>query len=345
MISSTRPTAFSPPTAPIRRSRLPRFATTARLALAAMLGLLLAAPGVTPAASLEKPSGAQKQAAEEFLDAVASGNPQAVAFAIHPTDLEALRTRILTQLREEAGRGDGTIRVRLFGPGRPLAEIERLTPIDFYANLGRKLYLFGREYKDASWVAALPDKDGVVQVVLKGKGDKDHAKVEVVNVVSLRPYGKDWKATLPTEIEAQIDDLMHARRSIYASLPPPAAAATMIKPGTASAETGLPPQIGELLDNAAKALAVPTCEDYYQKYMSPNFRRGTSKKALEALINSCKNSIGTREMLVATMRIVKDLVPRFEYEGRRAVYDVSGQGLPFDTFVLEQVDKKWYIAE
>jgi hypothetical protein len=344
MTSSTRPTASSPPPAPTRRSHHPRFSAAARLALAAVFALLLT-PGFAPAASLEKPSGAQKHAAEEFLDAVASGNPQAVAFAIHPADLEALRTKILTQLREEAGRGDGTIRARLFGPGRPLADIERLTPIDFYANLGRKLYLFGREYKDADWVAAIPDKNGVVQVVLKGKGDKEHAKAEVVNVVSIRPYGKDWKATLPSEIEAQIDDLMHARRSIYAGLPPPAAAQTAIKPGTASAETGLPPQIGELLTNAEKALSVPTCEDYYQKYMSPNFRKVTSKKALEALINSCKNSIGTREMLVATVRIVKDLVPRFEYEGRRAVYDVSGQGLPFDTFVLEQVDKKWYIAE
>jgi hypothetical protein len=315
-----------------------------RMLLLAVLALLLA-PCLALAAGAEKPSGAQKRAAEEFLDAVASGSPQAVAYAIHPADLEALRTRILTQLREEAGRGDGTIRQRLFGPGRSLAELERLTPPDFYAAIGRKLYLFGREYKDASYIAALPDKDGVVQIVLKGKGDKEHAKVDVVNVVSVRPYGKDWKATLPSEIEAQIDDLMHARRSIYASLPPPVAGPAAIRPGTASAETGLPPQIGELLDNASKALAVPICEDYYQKYMSPNFRKMTSKKALEALIQNCKNSIGTREMLVAAVRIVKELVPTFEYEGRRAVYDVSGQGLPFDRFVLEQVDKKWYIAE
>jgi hypothetical protein len=320
--------------------------TVARMACAALLGLMLM-PVTLCAADLEKPNGAQKRAVEEYLDAVASGSPQAVAYAIHPSDLEALRTKILTQLREEAGRGDSTIRSRLFGPGRSLAEIEHLTAIDFYATLGRKLYLFGREYKDADWLAALPDKNGVVQVVMKGKGDKDHGKVEVVNVVSIRPYGKDWKATLPTEIEAQIDDLTNARRSIYAGLPPPppAPAQTMLKPGSAATETGLPPQIGELLDGAYKALAVPNCEDYYNKYMSPNFRKVTSKKALEALINSCKNSIGTREMLAATMRILKDLVPRFEYEGRRAVYDVSGQGLPFDTFVLEQVDKKWYIAE
>jgi predicted aminopeptidase len=134
---------------------------------------------------------------------------------------------------------------------------------------------------------------------------------------------------------------MHARRSIYASLPPPSAAG----PRPASGEAGLPPQIGELLNTASTALAATNCEDYYQKLMSPNFRKVTSKKAMEALIQNCKNSIGTREMLAAAVRIVKDMVPSFEYEGRRAVYDVSGQGLPFDRFVLEQVDKKWYIAE
>ncbi len=318
-----------------------RLSRILRPLLLATLGVLLA-PGL--ALAVDKPTGSQKRAVEEFLDAVASGSPSAVAYAIHPTDLENLRTRILTQLREEAGRGASTIRVRLFGPGRSLEDLEHLTPYDFYAALGQKLYLFGREYKNATWVAAIPDKNGIVQIVLKGKGDKDHTRVEVVNVVSIRPYGKDWKATLPSEIEAQIDDLIHARRNIYASLPPPSPIRKLIRPGT-SAESGLPPQIAALLDEAGKALAVPSCEDYYQKYMSPNFRKVTSKKALESLIETCRNSLGTREMLLATVRIVKDLVPRFEYEGRRAVYDVSGQGLPFERFVLEQVDRKWYIAE
>ena len=99
----------------------PQRISQARLGLLAALCLMLA-PVVLAA---DKPSGAQKRAAEEFLDAVASGDPHAVAFAIHPAELEALRMRILTQLREEAGRGDGTIRARLFGPGRPLVEIGR----------------------------------------------------------------------------------------------------------------------------------------------------------------------------------------------------------------------------
>jgi hypothetical protein len=317
--------------------------TLIRMSLSLVFCLLLV-PSL--AAAADKPNGAQKRAASEYLDAVASGSPQAVAYAIHPAELEALRTRVLTQLKEEAAKNDSTIRVRLFGRGRPLAELERMTAIDFYVALGPKLYLFGREYKDADWIAAIPDDNEVVQVVLRGEQEKERGQTsaDVVNVVSIRPYGKDWKAILPTEIQAQIEDLMYARRNIYARLPA-AAPAGPAKPGSASGETGIPPAITTLLEDAGKALAVPSCEDYYNKYMSPNFRKVTSKKALQALISSCKTSLGTREMLVATVRIVKDLVPRFEFEGQKAVYDVSGQGLPFDRFVIEQVDRKWYIAE
>ena len=298
------------------------------------------------AGAADKPNGAQRDAVKEYLNAVASGSPQAVAFAIHPTDLEALRNKVLTQLREEAAKGESTVRVRLFGRAKPLAEIERLTPIDFYATIGGKLYLFGRDYKDADWIAAVPDKGDTVQVVLRGEQERERGQKhpDVVNVVTIRPYGKDWKATLPTEVDAQIDDLIYARRNIYARLPPPAAT-QLAKPGSAPGETGVPTAITGLLNDAGKALSVPSCDDYYNKYMSPNFRKVTSKKALEALINSCKVSLGTRELLVATIRIVKDLVPTFELDGSKAVYDVSGQGLPFDRFVIEQVDRKWYIAE
>ena len=94
-----------------------------------------------------------------------------------------------------------------------------------------------------------------------------------MNVVTIRPYGKDWKATLPTEIDAQIDDLMYARRNIYARLPPPAVAADHARqPG--SGETGIPPQIGELLDDAGKALAVPSVRGLLQEIHEPEFPQG-----------------------------------------------------------------------
>jgi len=282
----------------------------------------------------------QKNAALEFLQALASGDPEAVAFAIHPDDLRALRLRILTLLHNEAQRGDSTVRNRLFGPARPLDEIEHLTDTGFYATLADRLYLPGREYDGGEGIASIADKDGKVEVLIRGRQPRDRGKVQVVNVVTLKPFGKDWKAALPTEIEAQIEDLIAGRHGTSAAARTPAA----LRGGgrsTAPAQPG----IIELLATSEKLLSEGKCDVYYGKQMSPEFRRVTGKKALAALVAACQNSLGTREMLLATLHIVQGLEPRYEYEGQRATYDLTGQGLPFDHFVLEQVDKHWYVAE
>jgi len=282
----------------------------------------------------------QKNAALEFLQAVASGDPEAVAFAMHPDDLRALRLRILTLLHEEAKRGDSTVRNRLFGPARPLDEIEHLTDTGFYATLADRLYLPGREYDGGEGIASIADKDGKVEVLIRGRQPRDRGKVQVVNVVTLKPFGKDWKAALPAEIEAQIEDLIAGRHGTSAAARTPAA----LRGGgrsTAPAQPG----IIELLATSEKLLSEGKCDLYYGKQMSPEFRRVTGKKALAALVAACQNSLGTREMLLATLHIVQGLEPRYEYEGQRATYDLTGQGLPFDHFVLEQVDKHWYVAE
>jgi hypothetical protein len=303
-----------------------------------LLGASLLLPA-TGAPVAEKVTNGQRTAVLEFLSAVASGDPQAVAFTIHPDDLQALRLRILTLLREEAKRGDGTIRSRLFGQGMPLEEIERLTNTGFYATLAYKLYLSGREYTEVDGLAAIADQGDQVHVVVRGRQPRDHGKVRVVNVVTLRPYGKDWKATLPSEIEAQIDDLIEGRHiALIARLPG-------AQPGALGRAAAALPAIVELLKAAQESLDAGRCDEYYGKQMSPNFRRVTGKKALEALVASCQNSMGTRQLLLSTLRIVRDLDPRYENESQRAVYDLSGQGLPFQTFSLEQVDKHWYVAE
>ncbi|MFL6604363.1 MAG: hypothetical protein ACJ8R9_23930 [Steroidobacteraceae bacterium] len=309
--------------------------------------LLLAAFFLTPATAApmaEKVTSGQRMAVLEFLSAVASGDPQAVAFTLHPDDLQALRLRILTLLRDEAKRGDSTIRARLFGPGMPLEEIERLTNIGFYATLSYKFYLTGREYTEVEGLAAIADKGDQVHIVVRGRQPREHGKVRVVNVVTVRPYGKDWKATLPSEIEAQIDDLIEGRH-IAVAVRAPAVQPGSPRGGSGGATAAAVPAIVELLKNAQESLEAGRCDEYYGKQMSPNFRRVTGKKALESLVASCQNSMGTRQLLLSTLHIVRGLEPRYENESQRAVYDLSGQGLPFQTFSLEQVDKRWYVAE
>jgi len=311
-----------------------------RALLFAALWLLVAA---AHAATAERVSSSQKAAALEFLAAVASGDGEAVAFSIHPDDLQALRLRILNLLREEAKRGDGTTRGRLFGQAKPLEDIERLTNTGFYAALTERLYLVSREYSDADGIAAIPDKDGKVLVIVRARQPRERGKVQVVSLVTLKPYGKDWKAALPNEIEAQIDDLIEGRHGV--TVPSRGSAAGAVRAGRAGGTAAPQPGILELLTTSEKLLSEAKCDEYYGKQMSPNFRRVTGKKALEALIAACQNSLGTREVLLSTLHIVRGLEPRYEYEGQRAVYDLSGQGLPFDRFVLEQIDKRWYVAE
>jgi hypothetical protein len=296
----------------------------------AFLLLLTALAWVPVSGAPASVSSTQRTAALAFLQAVANGDPQAVAQTLHPDDLRALRLRVLGLLSDEAQRGDGTVRSRLFGQGMPLDEIERLTDAGFYATLAHKLRLTGREYATLEGVVAIPDKGDRVQVVVRGRQPRDHGKVQVVNVVTLRPYGKDWKAAVPDEIEPQIEDLIAGRLPSSGS-----------DVGTASAT----PAILELLTAAEKSLNEGHCDTYYESQMSPNFRKVTGKKALQALINGCQNSMGTQQLLLSTLHIVRGLEPHYEAAGQRAVYDLAGQGLPYQTFTLEQVDRRWYIAE
>jgi hypothetical protein len=318
----------------------------------AAVGLLWGPPG-TPAAAVvpatSQVSSGQKTAALEFLAAVASGDPQAVASTLHPDDLQALRLRTLNLLHDEAKRGDSTIRSRLFGPGMPLEEIDRLTDTGFYGALARKLYVAGREYSEVEGLAAIPDKGQRVDVVVRGRQPRDHGKVQIVTVVALKSYGKDWKAALPGEIEAQIDDLIEGRhpalRPVTGAQPVGGAAAVTGQADASGATAAVLPAIAALLGDAEQSLQAGRCADYYSKQMSPNFRRVTGKKALEALVASCQNSMGTRQLLLSTLHIVRGLEPRYANDSQRAVYDLSGQGLPYQTFTLEQVDKHWYVAE
>jgi hypothetical protein len=302
----------------------------AALSLALSLATPTYADGVT---------GAQARGAEQFLAALGSGGAQAVALAYHPAELDGLRNKLLARLRADQAKGDATVRAHLFGPAAQLADLERMTGPSLYAELAKRLDYRSREFKDVKWLASVPDGTSV-HVIGRGKPLPDRGDVEVLATVTLLPYGKEWRAAIPSEIRAQIDDLIAGRG------PRAAAAARAAAPAPASgAPILVDPQIGELLAAAEKSLLAGGCVEYYEQHMSPSFRRVTSKSALKALIAACERSVSTRETLIAAVRIVRTLTPRLEFDGARATYDVRGQGLPFERYVLERIDKRWYIAE
>ncbi|MCB1624422.1 MAG: hypothetical protein KDI32_07535 [Pseudomonadales bacterium] len=291
--------------------------------------------GVGPAVA--SVAGAQAQAAEQLLAALAVGNAQEVALAFHPDELEQLRTTLLGKLRAEDARGEKTLRSRLFGSGRSLAELEKLTAVRFYAALAPRLTLHARPFKSVKWLQAVPDGKQV-HLIGRGKPPAELGDVEVAVLVTLSPYGKGWKASIPSEIQAQVADLIADRAAIESSDAPAA-----VPTPRASAPPN--PAVIELLDAAEQALIAGRCTEFYTVYMSPDFRRNTSISAQRSLVNACERSDSTRETIISSLRIVRGLEPRLDADGRRAIYDVSNQGLPFTRFVLEQIDQRWYIAE
>jgi len=317
--------------------------------------------GVSSSAGLvaaEGVSGSQERAASELIAAMASGDAQAVAFAIHPSELDRLRITIVQRLREEAARGESAIRTRLFGDAMPIGEIERLTSVNLFRNLSRRLTLRARGYENLDGIAAVRDGK-FTHIVLKGRQPRDRGRIEVVELVTVLPYGKEWKAAIPLELEAQIDDLIAGR--VRAPVSSASAGGIGGSGGTSNTSSGNAgaaalatasatpgrntPEIFALLDQAEKMLVEGRCDRYYRDHLSPELRRTLSGRTLDALVAACNRSIATRELLIAALRIVRRTAPVFEEGGSRAVYDVEGQGLPYDRYVLERVDGRWFIAE
>jgi hypothetical protein len=264
------------------------------------------------------------------------------------------------RLREEAGRGESAMRVRLFGDAMPLAEIERQTSVNLFRSLARRLVARSRVYEKLEGLGAVRD-GSQWHVLVKGRQPRDRGRVEVVELVTLLAYGKEWKAAIAPELEAQIDDLTYGRARTSgqgaaaaggssagtAGAIPGAASGAGAAPATGGATTTgrNTPEILALLEQAEKALVDSKCDRYYRDYLSPELRRSLSSKTLDSLVGSCNRSIASRELLIAALRIVRRTAPAFEAGGNRALYDVAGQGLPYDRYALERVEGRWYIAE
>ena len=314
--------------------------------LAALLSaaMICVAPPVARADDL---TGAQRRAALEFLQAMASGDAQAVAYALHPSEADRLRITLPQKLRTEAERGESTLRGRLFGVAMPLADIERMTSVDLFRALGPTLDLRARSYAELQGLAAVRDGDRVLAVV-KGKPPRERGATEVVEVIPLLPYGREWKAALPSEIDARIEDLLAGRgpRRPGGAVAGVAEASVVAGGGATTGDAARStPDILAMLSAAEQALVGGRCDVYHREHLSPSLRRGLGPRALDTLIASCSRSVANRELLIAALRLVQRTPPVYEAGGERAVYDLTGQGLPYDRYVLERIERRWYIAE
>ena len=256
-------------------------------------------------------SASQKRAAEEYLAAVAAGDARQMALAIHEPELELLRKSLLDALRLEADRNESLLRGRLFGGGMPLSDIERMTAQSFFVTLAARLRFGARPFERIEWLDAVKDDGSMVHLVGRGRPLKEQGSVRVPVLVTLVPWGKDWKAALPLELQAQIDDLRSGRRATRQRwsrrLWPVRSvrrAGAGLGGGVAMPRVQTSPQpVLDLLTTAENNLKAARCEEYYEEQMSPNFRRTIAAKARRTLITSCESRPEIRERLIAALAV------------------------------------------
>jgi hypothetical protein len=100
-----------------------------------------------------------------------------------------------------------------------------------------------------------------------------------------------------------------------------------------------------MLDQAERTLVDGDCKGYYRDFLSPSLQRSLQGSSMDALVRACERGMASRELLIAALRIVRRSAPRFDPDGNRVIYDVTGQGLPYDQFVLVKQAGQWFIAE
>ncbi|MBU6211482.1 MAG: hypothetical protein KJS73_04720 [Gammaproteobacteria bacterium] len=314
-----------------------------RLGLRLCVVVLFAALGLQ--ARAESVTGAQRQAASDYLLAVSSTDLQAVAYAIHPAELDRLRFGVLQKLREESARGGNAIRERLFGSAMPLSDVERLTSANLFRAVARRWSPHVRTHDSLEGLSATREGERV-HVLVKQRPSKEGGRIETLEVVTLLAYGREWRAALPPEFEALVDDLVSGRqsRAVVAQTPSTIDTPLVLRSSTQALERN-PPEIVSMLEAAEKVLVDGRCDRYYKEFLTPELQRGLAGRTMDSLISSCRRSMASRELLIAALRIVKRTSATIDNGGNRAVYDVTGQGLPFDRYVLERVEGRWYVAE
>ena len=292
--------------------------------------MLVCALAAWPAATWA--NSAQEKLATAYIKGMASGDPAAVQGMFHPDELVQLRARILKVLEAEATQGGSAIRNRLFGAAMSMDDVRRLTHEAFFATLSRSFGMPAERIEEVKILGVIEENSQLVHAVARIVPPESAQTRPRVTVVSMIKYGKDWRVQLPALLQARVD-----------------AALVVVGESAAAAQDAAKvptsPELITALKSGSETLRRGDCVEFFNEHMSPNFRSITAPKAMATLIKQCQTREDTRETYIAALDIAQSLNPRYEENGARAVYDMRGQGLPFQRFVLEKVENRWYVAE
>ena len=295
---------------------------------------LLLVLGVTCAAAR---ADSPERTAEEFVQLSTSQGPSAAVILYHPDEVQRVRDKILLMCEREAESGRKQVRGTLFGAGATLDEVRRMTPENLLLAVMAKLPARTTVYDDFKALGLVKEGENVHVVVRASLKKVERLKRRsIVQVVSLLPSGKEWRAAVPSGIEAYIDGVLAASPD---ELPPVGAPTPGGKPAPND------PAWSALLKRGIELLSRGNCLTYFLDVVEPGFSKTMSPKNFDAVVRGCELNDHVREKYRIGLELAGGREPAIEQGGSKVTYDLSGEGLPYDHLSLLRLDGRWYVSE
>ena len=146
----------------------------------------------------------QDKIVKAYLEAAASGQPEAVLEFLHPGELEDLRNSLIKTLEDEAAHGSSTVRERLFGAST-IDDIRHLTPNSFFVSVARRLGLPAERIGEISVLGIIDENSQLSHAVARIAPPVNSDLHGRVALVSLVRYGKDWRVAIPYSFQSRLD--------------------------------------------------------------------------------------------------------------------------------------------
>ena len=290
--------------------------------------LLLSAGMAAQAESPEK-------TAEEFVQLSTSQGPSAAVILYHLKEVQRVHDKVQLMCEREAESGRKQIRAALFGAGVTLEDLRRMTPENLLLAIMAKLPVHTATYDEFKALGSVKDGENLHVVVRASLQKVERLKRRsIIQVVSLLPDGTEWRAAIPSAIEAYIDAVLAAAPDDVPAVPPAQAAAVVKDPAWSA-----------LLARGIDLLSRGNCLTYFLDVVEPGFSKTMSPKNFDAVVRGCELNDHTREKFRMGLELAGSREPKLEQGGSKVSYDLSGEGLPYDHLTLVRIEARWYVSE
>ncbi len=276
-----------------------------------------------------------EKTAEAFVELSTGGGPSAAVILYQFSEVQRVRDKVLLAAEREAESGRKQVRNALFGAGPSLEDVRRMTPENLLLAILARVPSRPVVYDKFKALGSVKE-DEKLHVVVRASLEKVERikRRSIVQVVTLLPSGKEWRAAIPSSIEAYIDSQLAAAPD---DAPPVV--------GTPAAAVPADPAAKTLLARGIDLLNKGNCLTYFLDVMEPGFAKTMTQKSFDAIVRGCELNERTREKFRVGLELAAAREPKVESGGSKLLYDLNGEGLPYDHVTLTRIDGRWYVAE